>query len=99
MNMDRSALSGATREVARWIANLRYEHLPARTREVARCAILDTLGCGVYGYQTPWAQMLLEWARAGGSKAEATVWGDARPSLRAADAALVNGTSSHAFEL
>src|SRR5438477_468184 len=74
MNMDRSALSGATREVASWIANLRYEHLPARTREVARCAILDTLGCGVYGYQTPWAQMLLKWARAGESKADATVW-------------------------
>jgi 2-methylcitrate dehydratase PrpD len=43
--------------------------------------------------------MLLAWARAGGSKNEATVWGDAAPSLRVADAALVNGTSSHAFEL
>jgi 2-methylcitrate dehydratase PrpD len=27
------------------------------------------------------------------------VWGDGAPTLRAADAALVNGTSSHAFEL
>jgi 2-methylcitrate dehydratase PrpD len=43
--------------------------------------------------------MLLAWARAGGGKAEATVWGDAQATLRAADAALVNGTSSHAFEL
>jgi 2-methylcitrate dehydratase PrpD len=43
--------------------------------------------------------MLLAWARAGGAKPEATVWGDATPSLRAADAALVNGTASHAFEL
>ncbi len=89
----------ATREVAAWIANLRYEALPERTREVVRSALLDTIGCGVYGYRTPWAQMLLEWARAGGAKAEATVWGDAGSSLRAADAALVNGTSSHAFEL
>lgn len=99
MNMDRTSIPGTTREVAAWITSLRYEDLPSHTREVVRSALLDTIGCGVYGYQTPWAQMLLEWARAGGAKAEATVWGDAKPSLRAADAALVNGTSSHAFEL
>jgi 2-methylcitrate dehydratase PrpD len=89
----------ATREVAAWIAGLRHEDVPERTREVARCALLDTLGCGVYGYRTPWASLLLQWARAGGGKAHATVWGEPAPSLRAADAALVNGTSSHAFEL
>jgi 2-methylcitrate dehydratase PrpD len=99
MNMDRNAVPAATRAVARWVSQLRYEDLPERTREVVRCAILDTLGCGVYGYATPWAKMLLEWARAGGGKAQSTVWGDSAPSLRAADAALVNGTSSHAFEL
>jgi len=88
-----------TLDVARWIATLRHEDIPERSRTVARCAILDTLGCGVYGYRTPWAAMLLQWARAGGSKAEATVWGDSAATLRAADAALVNGTSSHAFEL
>ena len=59
MNMDRSAVPAATREVAKWVANLRYEDIPARTREVVRCAILDTLGCGVYGFETPWAKMLL----------------------------------------
>jgi len=99
MNMDRSAVLGPTREIASWISNLDYEDLPPRTREVVRCALLDTIGCGVYGYSTPWAKMLLDWARAGGGKSEATVWGDAGPSLRAADAALVNGTSVHAFEL
>ena len=99
MNMDRQAVPAATRDVADWVANLSYEALPERTREVTRCAVLDTLGCGVYGYATPWARMLLEWARAGGNRGEARVWGDAAPSLRAADAALVNGTSSHAFEL
>ncbi len=88
-----------TRQLAAWIAQLRYEHLPERTKEVVRRAILDTVGCGVYGYRTPWARLLLDWARAGGNKAEATVWGDAAPTLRVADAALVNGTSSHAFEL
>ena len=99
MNMDRAQVPAATRELAAWVAALEYEQLPQRTRVMVRSALLDTLGCGVYGYRTPWASMLLEWARAGGSTAEATVWGDAAPSLRAADAALVNGTSAHAFEL
>lgn len=99
MNIDRHAVAAPTRELAGWIANLCYSDVPQRTRQVVRNAILDTTGCGLYGYRTPWAAMLLKWARNGAGKAEASVWGDATASLRAADAALVNGTASHAFEL
>jgi 2-methylcitrate dehydratase PrpD len=99
MNNDRRAVAAPTRELAAWISGLRYEDIPQRTREVARIAILDTLGCGVYGWCTPWAQMVLQWARSGGGKGEATAWGDAQPTLRVADAALVNGVAAHAFEL
>ncbi len=99
MNSERKT-AGPTRELARWVSSLKYSDLPPRTREVVRIVLLDTLGCGVYGYSTPWAKMLLQWARAGApAKGEATVWGEAAPSLRAADAALVNGTAVHAFEL
>jgi 2-methylcitrate dehydratase PrpD len=97
---DPRQLSAPTRELAGWISRLRYRDLPQRTREVVRLAVLDTVGCGVHGYAMPWAKMLLEWARAGApAQGVATVWGEATPSLRAADAALVNGTASHAFEL
>ena len=99
MNFDRRAVATPTRELAAWISALRYDDLPQRTREVVRIAILDTLGAGVYGFATPWAQMLLAWARRGGAAGEATVWGDANATLRAADAAMVNGIAAHAFEL
>jgi 2-methylcitrate dehydratase PrpD len=100
MNSPRQEVSAPTRELARWIARLRYADLPARTKETMRLALFDTLGCGVYGHSTPWARMLLQWARAGApARGEATVWGESAPSLRAADAALVNGTATHAFEL
>jgi len=100
MNAPRQEVSAPTRELARWIASLRYADLPARTKDTMRLALLDTLGCGVYGHSTPWARMLLQWARASAlARGEATVWGEAAPSLRAADAALVNGTATHAFEL
>ena len=92
-------INAPTRELAGWISRLRYQDLPQRTREVVRLAILDTLGCGVYGYNTPWAKILLTWTRSAAGKGEATVWGETAPSLRAADAALANGTAVHAFEL
>jgi len=97
---DPRPVNAPTRELASWVSRLRYADLPPRTREVVRIVLLDTLGCGVYGYATPWANMLLKWARAGASgKGESTVWGEGTPSLRASDAALVNGTAVHAFEL
>ncbi len=100
MNNDRRAVGAPTRELATWISSLKYEDIPQRTREVVRIAILDTLGCGVYGWCTPWAGMMLKWARAGSSgQGEATVWGEKNASMRVADAALVNGVASHAFEL
>jgi 2-methylcitrate dehydratase PrpD len=100
MNSSATSDAAPTRELARWIARLAYADLPPRTKEVVRILLLDTLGCGVYGYATPWAKMLLDWAKAGApAKVIATVWGDAAPSLRASDAALVNGTAVHAFEL
>jgi 2-methylcitrate dehydratase PrpD len=98
--MNSNATAGPTRELARWVSGLTYDKLPPRTREVVRILLLDTLGCGTYGYATPWAAKLLEWTRAAApAKGTATVWGETAPSLRAADAALVNGTSAHAFEL
>jgi 2-methylcitrate dehydratase PrpD len=97
---DPRPLNAPTRELASWISRLRYADLPSRTKETVRLALFDTLGCGIYGYSTPWAKTLLQWAKSGApAKGEATVWGDSAPSLRAADAALVNGTATHAFEL
>ena len=97
--MEHKLGDGATMQLARWVSALAYSDLPERTRNVVRFALLDTVGCGVYGYQTPWTQLLLKWVQAGGGKGRSRVWNDAQPGLRAADAALVNGTASHAFEL
>src|SRR5262245_66284046 len=97
---DPRPVNAPTRELAAWISRLRYSDLPPRTTAVVRLALLDTVGCGVYGHATPWAAMLLKWAKAAApAKGEATVMGESAPTLRAADAALVNGTAIHAFEL
>lgn len=92
-------LDPLARQLARWIAALRYADLPAATRETIHAALLDTLGCGLYGLATPWAKMVREWAERDAGKGPASVWGASAPSLRSADAALVNGVAAHAFEL
>ncbi len=99
MNFDRRAIAAPTRELAAWVAGLHYDDVPVRTRDVARIALLDTLGAGLYGFNTPWAQKMRTWVKRGGSGTEARVWGEAGPTLRCADAALVNGVATHAFEL
>lgn len=97
--MEHKLGNGSTMQLARWVSALAYRDLPDRSKNVVRLALIDTVGCGVYGYQTPWAQILLKWVQAGGAKGRARAWNNAQPGLRAADAALVNGTASHAFEL
>jgi 2-methylcitrate dehydratase PrpD len=99
MNFDRRAIAAPTRELANWVATLSYDDLPQRTRDVTRIALLDTLGAGLYGFNTPWTQKLLTWVKRGGSGTESRVWGETGVTLRGADAALVNGVAVHAFEL
>ena len=94
-----AAQSPHLRELANWIANLRYADLPPRTREVVRIAVLDTVGAGVYGYNAVGADA----ARVGTARRcrqrGCARLGDAKSTLRCSDAALVNGTASHAFGL
>lgn len=93
-----------TAELARWLAALRPEALPESARHAARLALLDTMGAALHGRREFWAETALAWARrgygpSGNGEGLATVWGEAGPSLRPADAALVNGVAAHAFEL
>lgn len=91
---------GLTRHVAAWVAALRHEHLPASTRHAVRAALLDTLGVGLYGRALPWSRAVAQWAAEGsGAQGSATCWGQGGPTLRASDAALVNGVAAHAYEL
>ena len=88
-----------TMQTSHRVAGLNDRDLPERTRSVVRLAILDTVGCGIYGFVTPWTQAMFQWVKAGGSTGKARSWSASPVAMRAADAALVNGVSAHAFEL
>ncbi len=98
-----SNLIPTTRMVASWISGLRHDDVPQSVREALRRLTLDTISDALFGRDQPWTEAVRSWATlatpAPGSR-RARLWGetDAR-LLRPSDAALVNGTAAHAYEL
>jgi 2-methylcitrate dehydratase PrpD len=91
-------LADATRDLARFGAALRYEDIPAEAIARIKLSLLDSLGCCLFGATLPWTRKVAELADAEGAKPVATLIGLGRKTSPAL-AALVNGTSGHAFEL
>jgi 2-methylcitrate dehydratase PrpD len=91
-------LADATRDLARFGATLRYEDIPAEVIARIKLSLLDSLGCCLFGATLPWTQKVAELAEQEGAKPVASLLGLGRKTSPAL-AALVNGTSGHAFEL
>jgi aconitate decarboxylase len=93
-----SLLTHATRDLARFVAALRFQHIPAAVVEHIKVCILDGLGVALFGAGLPWTDHVREVTRAEGATSVAGFWGTPyRGSV--AQAALVNGTAGHAFEM
>ena len=91
-------LENATRDLARFGSALRYEHIPAEAVERMKLSILDSIGCCLYGATLPWTRKVADLADRERAHGAASFIGMGRRSS-ASLAALVNGTSGHAFEL
>ena len=91
-------LDNATRDLARFGASLEYEDIPAEAVERMKLSILDSLGCCLYGATLPWTRKVADLADRERAFEAASFIGMGRRSS-ASLAALVNGTSGHAFEL
>lgn len=86
-----------SRALAEFAANLRYDDIPPRVRELAKLLILDALGCGLAAAGYDFAKATLAGARALGGEGTCAVIGSAtRLPLR--DAALVNGVLLHGLD-
>src|SRR3984957_16461331 len=81
-------------ELARRIRAFTYDGLPDAALEWAKTGILDTVGVTLAGSAEPCAQIMLRVCTATGP---ALVFGSAQ-RLSVMDAALVNGTASHALD-
>ena len=91
-------LENATRDLARFGAGLRFEHLPAQVVARMKQCLLDSLGCCLFGATLPWTRKVAELADMENAKPVASLIGMGR-ATSATLAALVNGTAGHSFEL
>ncbi|MBX3664606.1 MAG: MmgE/PrpD family protein [Burkholderiales bacterium] len=82
-------------ELSNKINELQYDILPADAVHWAKIGILDTVGVTVAGAHEPAARIVL--GVSGSASGPALVFGHAR-RIGALDAALVNGTASHALD-
>jgi 2-methylcitrate dehydratase PrpD len=84
-------------KMAAFVSRLRYEDIPARTLEIARTAIMDTLGVSLAGGTEASARLVGRLALEEHARPESTVYGQ-RFKSSALQAALVNGTAAHALD-
>ena len=91
-------VAGPTAALAEFVANLRYDDVPDEVRAVLRAAVVDAVGCGLFGLTTPAGRIVQEFAREQAGPEEATLWASGGVRVSSANAALALGTSIHAFD-
>ena len=91
-------LEHATRDLARFASAIQFSDLPKEVIERIKLSVLDHIGCALYGATLPWTQKVAALAMAEGAKPVASLFGMGKKTSVSL-AALVNGTSGHAFEL
>lgn len=98
MKSESLAVRSAAHELIDFAHALSIDCVPASVVDKAKWCVLDSLGCGLFGSQQPWAKIMADEMFAESSHGRSTVFGR-KQTLAAAPAALCNGTSSHGFEL
>jgi len=85
-------------QLAAFVANTQFQHLPADLVARTKRHIIDTLGAGLVGASSQVAQDVCQVILAENSVGVAGVWGRSE-STSARNAALLNGIAAHALEL
>lgn len=98
MTQSAPLLLDATRDLARFAAELRFDDIPAPVVGHAKLCILDGLGVALFGANLPWTRHVRDLAVTEGAHPVASIWGTAH-RVSVGQASLVNGTAGHAFEM
>jgi 2-methylcitrate dehydratase PrpD len=85
-------------ELIEFVHGLKLESLPPDIVTRAKGALLDSLGCTLFGSLQPWSKIMAAEMLAEGSRGAATIVGQ-KQTVAAPAAALCNGTATHGFEL
>lgn len=91
-------MSNHSARLVEHLASLQPALLDGAIGASAAMALLDTMGCGLYGATQAWGRILREQVITEGSCGKATLFG-ANVTVAPSRAALANGTAAHGFEL
>jgi 2-methylcitrate dehydratase PrpD len=87
-----------TQALADFVASARQRRAPDSVRHVLQAAVVDSIGCGLFGLTTPAGRIVQEFAGEQGGPAEATLWASGSVRVSSPNAALAMGTAIHAFD-
>ncbi|OGA46061.1 MAG: hypothetical protein A3G24_14495 [Betaproteobacteria bacterium RIFCSPLOWO2_12_FULL_62_13] len=87
-----------TRSLATFIAHLRPEAVPRSVEGILKKALVDTVGCGLFGLTTQWARIVRQFAHEQGGPAETTMWASGGVKLSVINTVLAAGTAVHSFD-
>src|SRR5262245_27401195 len=96
--MDASTATLVAPRLGEWVSGLELGNVPPEVVQHLKTCMLDSLGCGLFGAAQPWGAFAGNVAVAMSGGGASSLF--ARPEkVSPADAALVNGTAIHGFEL
>ena len=90
--------ANATRELARFCAELDFKQIPTQVVEHMKLSLLDSIGVCLHGVTLPWTRHVQTMVEAEGAHPQAAIFGSGKKTS-VANAVLVNSTAGHAFEL
>jgi len=91
-------MSTPTRRLTDFLQALAPANVPASAYDAASWALLDTLGCTLFGAPEAWSRIMAEEVLAENARGHASIVGRTQ-TVPAPAAALCNGTAAHGFEL
>jgi 2-methylcitrate dehydratase PrpD len=90
--------TGLTKNLAAFITDVPRRGVPENVRTVLQAAVIDAIGCGLFGLTTDAVRIVHAFAREQGGPAEATLWASGGVRISAGNAALLAGTAIHGFD-
>ena len=90
--------AGPTQQLADFVSGLRSAGVPDAVRAVLQDAVVDAVGCGLFGLTTQACSIVQAYAAEQAGPPEATLWASGECKVSAANAALAAGTAIHGFD-
>ena len=88
----------ASEALAKFAVNFRLDMAPPEVLHAAKSLAIDTIGVATYGSRFSWSQAIARYAQSSSSGGASRLFGIKNIRLSAAQAALCNGSFTHAFE-